>query len=358
MGPSQDKHETEPPQSPYDRHAYLVGLPIKHSISPTLHKTLYSRALHKNYGQIVRETTDLASHLKLMRSDPKCMGSGVTMPYKVAVIPLLDELTPEAQAIGAVNTIFFQAPDRQQSPTPSSLHGARSALQASSTARFIGTNTDCIGVRDAFLTNVASPKATLASRPGLVIGGGGTVRAAVYALHVSLGCTPIYIINRDDGEVRTVIAECAARGMSAEALIHVSTPEQAKSLEPPGAVVSCIPNFTPSTPGERNVREILTVFLDAGATTTTTNAAAPTGEEQNLKHRGALLEMCYHPTPRTEILELAEARGWQVMMGTEAMIGQGLEQARLWTGLEVDEELRREARKVVEEVVDGRRALV
>ena len=342
MDLAEPKDETLRPQSPYERHAYLVGLPIKHSISPTLHKTLYSHALHENYGQIVRETTDLASHLQLMRSDPRCMGSGVTMPYKVAVIPLLDELTPEAQAIGAVNTIFFQQP-------PS--HGAPSTYPSSSTARFIGTNTDCIGIRDAFLTNVPSPSSTLKSRPGLVIGGGGTVRAAIYALNVSLGCTPIYIINRDDAEVRTVIGECAARGMSAAALVHVSTPEQAKNLEPPGSVVSCIPNFTPSTPGEKNVREILTVFLDAKTT-------ASTRQIQEQRPKGALLEMCYHPTPRTEILELAESRGWQVMMGTEALIGQGLEQARLWTGIVVDEELRREARRVVGEVVEGRRALV
>ncbi|KAK4958695.1 Quinate dehydrogenase [Elasticomyces elasticus] len=55
------------------------------------------------------------------------------------------------------------------------------------------------------------------------------------------------------------------------------------------------------------------------------------------RHKGAMLEMCYHPTPWTEIAELAQARGWRVVLGTEAMIWQGLEQDKLWTGRELGE---------------------
>jgi len=48
--------------------------------------------------------------------------------------------------------------------------------------------------------------------------------------------------------------------------------------------------------------------------------------------KGAILEMCYHPTPFTEIAKVSKEKGWQVILGTEAMIYQGLEQDRLWTG--------------------------
>lgn len=236
------------------------------------------------------------------------MGSGVTMPHKVAVIPFLDALTPEAEAIGAVNTIFVRyGPDGQR--------------------LFHGTNTDCIGIRDSFLNNV--PRSSVDAyrgKPGLIIGGGGTCRAAVYALQRSMGCSTIYIINRDKSEVDAVIAECRARG-TGEGLIHVATPEQARSLPPPVAVVSAVPDFTPQTAAEKSVREILHHFLNAAET------------------KGALLEMCYHPSPNTQITQLAIAAGWQVIGGIEAMIGQGLAQASLWTGLNFTEESRVAARR-------------
>lgn len=47
--------------------------------------------------------------------------------------------------------------------------------------------------------------------------------------------------------------------------------------------------------------------------------------------------MCYHPTPYTEIAELSRQAGWQVILGTEALIYQGLEQDRYWTGKEAVE---------------------
>jgi quinate dehydrogenase len=53
------------------------------------------------------------------------------------------------------------------------------------------------------------------------------------------------------------------------------------------------------------------------------------------KQQGVILEMCYHPTPWTEIAHLASAGGWKVILGSEALIWQGLEQARLWTGKDV-----------------------
>jgi len=49
--------------------------------------------------------------------------------------------------------------------------------------------------------------------------------------------------------------------------------------------------------------------------------------------------------------------GWQVIVGTEAMIGQGLEQARLWTGLEIQELQRDAARAAVREAISQKHKL-
>ncbi|RMZ85439.1 hypothetical protein DV737_g871, partial [Chaetothyriales sp. CBS 132003] len=235
--------------------------------------------------------------------------SGVTMPHKVAVIPLLDELTPEGAAVGAVNTIFLrQDPESRQ-------------------VKLVGHNTDTVGVRDAFLNNVPSSVISASrGKAGLIVGGGGTCRAAIYALQIFLGCEPVYIINRDESEVVAVLSECRARDQ-ADKLIHVSSLAQAEALQAPALVVSAVPNFTPSTDSERIVRQILSHFLEAG--------------------RGALLEMCYHPSPDTQIAQLAQERGWQVIGGIEAMIAQGCAQSQLWAGIEITEKVRTVARDAV-----------
>jgi quinate dehydrogenase len=122
-------------------------------------------------------------------------------------------------------------------------------------------------------------------------------------------------VNRDPSEVAAVIAECTARGYG-DSLIHVATESQAERLEGVGAIVACVPNFTPSSAAEQEARRVLQSFL-------------------HKSHKGALLEMCYHPTTWTEIAEISQNAGWQVVLGTEALIYQGLEQDRYWTGKEV-----------------------
>jgi quinate dehydrogenase len=298
--------------------AYLVGLPIAHSSSPALHESI-SASTKFPYRQVLVESNDLSRFLDYIRShapSPKFLGSGVTMPYKVSVIPHLDHLTPEAKAIGAVNTIFLR-------PNPSNPNESQ----------WWGTNTDCIGIRDAFLNNVDSSLIdSWGGKPALVVGGGGTCRAAIYALTTFLKASQVYILNRDKAEVEAVLTECRNRG-AADNLQHVSSIEQAESLSPPSLIVSAVPDFPPSTDSEKMVRHLLQYFMQKKVT-----------EESQT---GALLEMCYHPSPNTQISKLASDCTWQVIGGIEAMICQGLEQSKLWTGQEMNETVIENARASV-----------
>jgi quinate dehydrogenase len=67
----------------------------------------------------------------------------------------------------------------------------------------------------------------------------------------------------------------------------------------------------------------------------------------NKEHKGAILEMCYHPTPYTEIAEISRRAGWQVILGTEALIYQGLEQDRYWTGRDTKDLPVRQVQEVI-----------
>ncbi|KAI8159082.1 Quinate dehydrogenase [Colletotrichum sp. SAR 10_70] len=278
-----------------DRHGYLFGQKITHSLSPLLHSTIYE-GIGLKWEQMRLDSADLPLFLELIKH-PKFYGSSVTMPNKVAIIPHLDELTDECRDVGACNTLFIRERDGKRI--------------------YCGTNTDVIGVRESFVQNVADPDAVYHNKPALVIGGGGAARSAVYALRKWMKATDIYLVNRDKAEVDAVIAECTTRGYG-ENLYHVSTVEEARELDAPGAIVSCIPDFPPKTPEEIVAREVIVEFF-------------------NKPTKGAILEMCYNPTPFTEIGALAEDAGWQVILGTEAMIYQGLEQDRYWTGKEVQD---------------------
>lgn len=296
-----------------DRVSYLFGTPIAHSLSPLIHQAVYKK-LQLNWAYFLHESNSIPSFLELTR-DQKFFGAAVTMPHKVAIIPHLDELTPEGRAVGAINTVFLKTNE----------DGSR---------RLVGTNTDTIGIREALRQNVSADKfASFKGRPGLIIGGGGTSRAAVYSLKHFIGCDKVYFINRDPSEVAAVIAECTKAGFG-DNLIHIVDAAHAESLPKPAVIVSAVPNFSPRTDAEKMARRCAEIMLS--------------GED-----KGALLEMCYHPSSDTEIARLSIANGWQVVPGTEAMIWQGLEQDKYWTGRSIEEMPVQELKQIIKKAVEN-----
>ncbi|KPM34990.1 Quinate dehydrogenase [Neonectria ditissima] len=280
-----------------DRHGYLFGKKLTNSLSPYFHHIVYY-SLGLRWGQVRLDSADIPGFMELARHRD-FYGASVTMPNKVAILPYLDELTEECRDVGACNTLFLR-----EDP-------------ATGRRVFCGANTDTIGIRESFYQNVADPDAVFHHRPALVVGGGGAARSAIYALWKWMKPTAIYLVNRDDAEVQAVVADCQARGYG-DLLLHVKTVEQAADLDAPGAIVACVPDFEPQTPEELRARAVTEAFLDKDA-------------------KGAILEMCYNPTPFTRLGAISEEKGWQVILGTEALIWQGLEQDKYWTGRSIDE---------------------
>jgi len=285
-----------PSREHLDRFGFLFGYPIAHSYSPLFHQTIFD-TLGLKWQQFLYESINMESYLATIR-DPKFFGSSVTMPHKVAILPHLDEITDEGRSVGACNTIYLSHDSA----------GGR---------KLIGTNTDVIGIYESFYQNLTDPASLIDGRPGMVVGGGGAARAAVYALKKMMKLSTVYLVNRDAAEVQGIVDWCKDHGYG-DGLIHVSTPEQAEGLEGAGAIVACVPDIVPVTEVEKAARATFEVFL-------------------NKPHKGAILEMAYHPKPYTAIAALSERCGWRVILGTEAMIYQGLAQSRLWTGRTLEE---------------------
>ena len=112
----------------------LIGAPIAHSASPAMHEAA-GRALGFRYAYHLIEVADAdRPTLRLMLEGVRALkfaGVNVTFPYKIDVLPLLDELAPSAAEVGAVNTVAVR--DR----------------------RLVGFNTDCSGFARAAVVRSA-----------------------------------------------------------------------------------------------------------------------------------------------------------------------------------------------------------
>ena len=92
----------------YTRLAAVVANPIKHSISPFIHNAAFEQTgVNGVYVAWEISQDDLKATVENIRRY-NMFGINLSMPYKQAVIPFLDEVTPAAQMIGAVNTVVNQ----------------------------------------------------------------------------------------------------------------------------------------------------------------------------------------------------------------------------------------------------------
>lgn len=136
----------------------IVGNPVNHSASPALHNSAFS-ALNRDFVYLPIEVDNLGDFFRrFVRPETRELdwdlrGFSVTIPHKIAVMPLLDEIDPTAQEIGAVNTVLV------------------------SNGRLQGFNTDVYGAIDP-LRGVIDLKGARCA----VIGAGGAARAVVYGL--------------------------------------------------------------------------------------------------------------------------------------------------------------------------------
>jgi len=278
----------------------IFGNPIAHSRSPPLHNTLFQlTGLPHTYNR--HETSDVSELPSILRS-PNFGGASVTIPLKLDVMPLLDAIDPAAKTIGAVNTIVA-------TPNPSS----------PSNPTLTGHNTDWQGMilalRNAGTTHVSATH----PEPGMVVGGGGTARAAIYALK-NMGYSPIYLVGRN----KTKLTDLASAFDSSYNVRLLSSEADARALQPsehPTVAIGTIPGDSPIDP---SMREILCHIFQASAPNITGKGG--------LKDHKVLLEMAYKPAV-TSLMQLASNSGWKAVPGLEALVGQGIHQFRLWTDI-------------------------
>jgi len=156
-----------------DAHTLLYGLigdPVSHSLSPVMH--------NKAFKQIGYNGAYMAFHIKDLGPETiygiKALGVkglSVTIPHKVTIMDLIDEIDETAKKIGAVNTIV------------------------NDNGKLSGYNTDCIGAVKAL-----QEKTQIAGKEVVMIGAGGAARAVGYGILSKGGKLKIVNILKDEGE--------------------------------------------------------------------------------------------------------------------------------------------------------------
>jgi len=133
----------------------VIGNPIEHSLSPTLHNYwIKNNGIDAIYEKQKLNESELEQIIENIKKE-KINGVNVTVPFKKTIIPFLDELSIEAKKTQSVNTIYLK------------------------NNKVIGHNTDIIG----FETSIVKSKYNISNKEVLILGAGGVVPSIILALN-------------------------------------------------------------------------------------------------------------------------------------------------------------------------------
>lgn len=165
----------------------VIANPVGHSISPAVHNRAFqARRIDAVYLPFLVEERHLPDFIKLAAELP-VTGFSVTIPHKQKVMRHLEGVDPEAQRVGAVNTVYRR----------------RGHLR--------GANTDLMGV-----IKPLEKRVKLKNTPVLIVGTGGAARAAAFAL-VEKGAR-IFLTGRNPDRARALARVCGGEALDRERL--------------------------------------------------------------------------------------------------------------------------------------------
>jgi len=167
----------------------IIGYPVSHSLSPVMHNLAFRElGVKAVYGAFPVKPEDLSQAIRGVKA-LGISGLSVTIPHKVEVINLLDEIDGKAKEIGAVNTII----NREGS--------------------LFGTNTDWIGALKALEEVGVSPS----GKRVVILGAGGASLAIIYAM-ITAGAKEIVVYNRTFEKAKEVAERFSVLAYPWEAL--------------------------------------------------------------------------------------------------------------------------------------------
>ncbi len=269
----------------------VMGFPVSHSLSPVMHNAaIAAMGLDYVYVPLPIAVEDLPNAIAGLKAIQSVQGFNLTIPHKVEVMPLLDEVLPIARAVGAVNTVKRVGD------------------------RWVGTNTDVAG----FLNPLKQLNCDWENTPALILGSGGAAKAVVAAC-LELGCPVIHVVGRDPKKMKKFHGAMTSQLHDYNLRVHpwASIPHL---LEIAGIVINATPIGMAGDP----------------------NTPISETEMQILPDQAIAYDLIYTPRP-TKFLQIAAARGLKAIDGLEMLINQGAIGLEFWLDQPVPIEIMRQA---------------
>eukprot|EP00929_Paragymnodinium_shiwhaense_P042531 TRINITY_DN21998_c0_g2_i1.p1 TRINITY_DN21998_c0_g2~~TRINITY_DN21998_c0_g2_i1.p1 ORF type:complete len:1551 (+),score=381.55 TRINITY_DN21998_c0_g2_i1:60-4655(+) len=249
---------------------FIFGSPTKHSPSPSMHNAGFrTNGTSHTYGVCETDNVDVA--LRQLR-EPGVGGGSVTIPLKEQLMPHVGKKSEAVTTIGSLNTLTVTADGEIEAD-----------------------NTDWVGIKVLLADALAARgKASAPDLVALVMGGGGTARAACYALK-QLGVASLYVYNRTSEKADDLCSSFGGRRLA-------DLKEGTAALQRLDIVVSCVPGSAQLTLPVDFLRQKSPIVLDAA----------------------------YRPR-ETPFLKDAAAAGCLCIEGIEMLFEQGCAQCEIWT---------------------------
>jgi shikimate dehydrogenase len=271
--------------------AFVLGYPVAHSLSPAMHQAAFAAAgVNAVYLPWAVAPDCLAAAVQGLRAMENLLGVNVTVPHKEAIVPLLDGLTPEAEAVGAVNTLLPRE------------------------GRLLGDNTDGAGFLAALREDLGDEVRGLTAA---ILGAGGAARAVAMSL-ARAGACRLVLLNRNVDRAKRLADLVAAR--------H------------PGCQVTAQPLHLGS-----KITEVAEIRLLVNTTSVGLQPNdPPLFDYASLSAPIVVCDLIYNP-PETPLLRAARAQGCPAGNGLPMLVHQGALAFERWTGKPAPVQAMREA---------------
>lgn len=275
----------------------LIGHPLEHSMSPPMHHASFEKlGLPYRYGLFDLVDDELEGFIFKARDE--MIGLNVTIPHKVSVIPFLNELSKEAELIGAVNTVKFDK------------------------GKAFGFNTDGVGCMMA----LAAGGVDVAGKNVLILGAGGAARAISF--QATLDGAEVFLSNREEEKQMVVdLADEIAR----------KTGNKCTVVDMDAASISAI------------LKDV-DVLIHATPVGMHPNEGAVIIPPEIIPANVAVMDIVYNPI-ETRLLREVKNRGCNTINGVGMLVNQGAAAEKIWLGVDPPVEV---MEKIVCEKLGGR----
>ena len=256
----------------------VIGDPVEHSLSPVMHNAAINY-LNLDYVYLAFPVKPAALKTVLEGFEAiNLVGFNITIPHKQAIMPLLTEISPTAELVGAVNTVWRTEKGWK------------------------GTNTDVEG----FIAPLKPLNRDWSQIVPVILGNGGAARAVVVGCH-QLGCREIKIVGRN--QQKLVQFQQSWQNSPLEGQINIHTWEKLSQLLP---TTELLVNTTP-------------VGMYPHVDKSPLEASLIT----KLANQAIAYDLIYTPNP-TKFLKLGSQQGATTIDGLEMLVQQGAAALQIW----------------------------